>query len=67
MRTQRRRRPTSVRPTLEPCESKVLLSTVAVPLDVSAGPAAASIGIQIFEDTSRSIISIQAVTIQSTV
>jgi hypothetical protein len=29
MRTQRRRRPPRVRPTLEPCEAKVLLSTVA--------------------------------------
>ena len=28
MRPQRRRRPTLVRPTLEPCEAKVLLSTV---------------------------------------
>ena len=41
MSTQRRRRPTLVRPTLEPCEAKVLLSFWD-PMGVSAGPVAAS-------------------------
>jgi hypothetical protein len=37
MRPQRRRRPTSVRPALETCESKVLLSGVSVSTSVDVG------------------------------
>jgi hypothetical protein len=37
MRTQRRRRPTRVRPTLEPCEAKVLLSTVSGSAQAAVG------------------------------
>jgi hypothetical protein len=42
MHTQRRRRPTSVRPTLEPCESKVLLSAGALSLQAASPTGAAA-------------------------